>query len=383
MWLGVVDLGYDGTGKRRRKYVSSRDYATAVRKLRALRREAEEGDLATGALTVDKWITHWLDDIAAARVRPRTLDTYRGYVTRYISPSLGKRRLDKVTPQHIRALHASMSHLSPTTTRQAHAIVVKAFSDARREGHKALDVGDRMDPPRKAASDRQALSVPQAITLLRYVDGKPYGSRWAAALLMGARQGECLGLEWDRVDLTSGVADLSWQLQRLPHRHGCDGKCGRKRAGNCPARELAVPKGFEHRIVAGGLVMTRPKSQAGVRLVPLIPVMVRALEQLPHRDGFVWRRDDGRPVDPKDDSAAWHRALSGAGLPDMPLHSARHTTATLLRTVGTDMATVEQVMGHASAAATAAYLHMDLTLARAGYERMGALLALDRPAIEG
>jgi len=43
--------------------------------------------------------------------------------------------------------------------------------------------------------------------------------------------------------------------------------------------------------------------------------------------------------------------------------------------VGADMATVEQVMGHASAAATAAYLHMDLTLPREAYTRLGQLLA--------
>lgn len=374
MWIGSVDLGYDGTGRRRRRTVSSRSYDTAVRKLRALRREVEDGDLSSGDLTVEKWMTHWLDHVASVRVKPRTLATYRGYNARYIVPALGRRRLDRVTPQHIRAMHAAMSHLSPTTARQAHAILVKAFSDARREGHAALNVGDRMDPPRKATVARTALTVEQAVALLRSVEATPLGSRWAAALLLGARQGECLGLEWDRVDLENATADLSWQLQRLRYRHGCGGTCGRQRAGWCPCRELDVPRGFEYRM-AGGLVLTRPKSRAGQRVVPLVPSMVRALSLLPHREGLVWARDGGKPIDPKDDSAAWHAVLTAAGLPSVPLHAARHTTATLLREDGVDMTTIGQIMGHSSAAATLGYLHAGLTLPRRALEGLDRRLS--------
>lgn len=383
MFIGTVDLGYDGAGKRRRPTVSSRDYATVVAKLRALRRAADESDLTTSTLTVETWLTHWLDNIASGRIRPRTLTTYRGYARRYIIPALGKRRLSTVTPQQIRAMHAAIlaKGCSPTTARQAHAILVKAFSDARREGHVALNIGDRMDPPRKDTVPRSALTVPQAITMLRSVEDAPLGSRWAAALLMGARQGECLGLEWDRVDLEGATVDLAWQLQRLQYRHGCGPRkddawpCGLKRAGSCPSRELDVPRGFEHRPVDGGLVLTRPKSRAGQRVVPLVPSMVRALAKLPHRHGLVWTRPDGRPIDPRDDSAAWHDVLEAAKLPSVPLHAVRHTTATLLRQDGVDMPTIERIMGHASAAVTMGYLHDDLTLSRRALESLDRRLA--------
>lgn len=387
MWIGMVDLGYTPDGRRKRRTVSSRDRATAIRKFRELRKqvEASGGDMPTATMTVETWMGHWLQDVAGAAVRPRTLEEYRGYVRRYINPILGRRRLDQVQPAHVRALHRHIIdtlELSPTTARQAHAILVKALNDARREGHQTRDIGDLMDPPKKAPGTRRALTVEEAVTLLRHVNDDPFGSRWAAALLLGARQGEVLGLEWDRVDLTAGTVDLAWQLQRLPHIHGCGGKCGRKRAGNCPDRKLAVRRDFEYRHPAGetgGLVLTRPKSRAGQRLVPLMPAMVNILAA--HRPdnatGLVWTRADGRPIDPKDDSHAWHDALAGAGVADVPLHSARHSTASLLRRNGVDVATIGLIMGHSSAVSTGAYLHNDLTLPRAAMEGLGRTLALD------
>jgi hypothetical protein len=44
------------------------------------------------------------------------------------------------------------------------------------------------------------------------------GSRIAAALFTGARQGELIGLELDRV---TDELDLSWQLKRFSWSHHC------------------------------------------------------------------------------------------------------------------------------------------------------------------
>lgn len=379
LWIASLDLGWAG-GKRRRKVVSSRDYATAARKLRDLRRQVEDhGDIPTKGMTVAAWLEHWLTHIAAPRVRPRTLATYRGYVRTHIVPAVGKRRLDQLAPQHVRAMHKAMTDagLSTTSALQAHHILARALRDAMREGLAPRNVAEYVDPPRKAASTRGALSLPDALTLLRHVADDPLGSRWAAALLTGARQGELLGLEVSRV---TDVLDLSWQLQRLRFRHGCGGSCRTGlRGGACPVRELDVPPGFEHRPLVGGLVLTRPKSRAGTRIVPLVEPLATILRR--HIDstgrneyGLVWVRPDGQPIDPSGDSAAWHAALAGAGLPRSPLHSARHTTATLLQRAGVPQQVITAILGHSQMVTTQAYQHDDQTLALDAMRRLGRLL---------
>ena len=381
LWIASIDLGWAG-GKRRRKVVSSTDYATASRKLRDLRRQVQDhGDIPTASMTVGAWLDHWLEHIISATARPRTLTTYRGYVTNHIKPAIGKKRIDQLQPQHLRVMHKAMTDagLSSTSALQAHHILSKALTDAMREGVAPRNVADLVAAPRRAVSTRGSLTVNDTIAVLRGVADDPLGSRWAAALLTGARQGELLGLEVNRV---SGVLDLSWQLQRLRFRHGCAGTCTVKRAGNCPRRELDVPPGFEHRPLDGGLALTRPKSRSGTRVVPLVEPLATILARHlaaapPNPHGLVWARPDGRPIDPSHDSAAWHDALTAAGVPQAPLHAARHTTATLLQKVGVPQQIITSILGHSEMVTTMAYQHDDQSLAVHGLERLSALLALD------
>jgi integrase len=386
LWVGMVS-GYGMDGKRKRRAVTSKDRATAQRKLTALVAQVnDQGGLPARGLTVETWLTTWLDTIAAKRVRPRTLATYRGYARTHLIPALGRHRLDRLQPQHVRAMTDGMvkAGASSTTALQAHAILTRALTDAVREGHITRNVAQLVDRPRKEASHRGALTPEQAVTLLRSVDRTAMGARWAAALFLGARQGEVLGLEWDRVNLDLGTVDLSWQLQRLPWRHGCGSssqlpKCG-KRAAYCPKRELDVPRGFELRPITGALALTRPKSRAGQRLIPLPPPMHTALTW--HRAnttgaGLVWTRANGDPVDPKADNAEWHAALERAGLPSVPLHAARHSCATLLLRAGVDQRVIASIMGHSNVTTTQGYLHSDQTLQRDAMARLGTMLAID------
>ena len=141
---------------------------------------------------------------------------------------------------------------------------------------------------------------------------------------------------------------------------------------------LKFPPGFENEILEGGLVLTRPKTNAGTRVIPLPAQFVDVLkahrkaslkEANPH--GLVWHTPEGKPIDPKDDSAAWHAALKRAKVKDVPLHSARHTTATLLLELGVDPLVIRDVLGHTDVVTSQGYQHVNLDLSRAAMNRLG------------
>lgn len=384
LWLAVVDLGIGGDGKRRRRTVSSKDYATAVKKLRALRRQVEDagGEVPTASTTVAAWLDRWYEQIAAPSLRPKSRDQYASDLRLHIKPAVGKYRIDRLAPQHIRSMHAEIVEKgnSPTTARRCHWVLHRALGDAVAEGLITRDPTQHVSPPAAAVSTRRALTLAEGVTLLQVAarDEDGLGSRWWAALLTGARQGELLGLERDRV---SDSLDLSWQLQRIKWRHGCKTPCGRKRGVDCSARRLDVPHDYEHRHLHGGLYLVRPKSRKGWRVVPVAGPLRASIERHvattdPGAHNLVWSGPGGRPIDPRDDSKAWHDLLQRAGLPTVPLHSARHTTATLLHDLGVDGHTVEAILGHSSVTTTRAYQHVDATLTRKALEGLGAHLVL-------
>ena len=95
-WRAAVVLT-DG----RRKYVSAATREEVAKKLRLLQRLTDDRlPVSTDgrAPTLESWLVHWLDHIAAARVRPSTLEGYRSKVRTRIVPTLGHFRFDGLQP---------------------------------------------------------------------------------------------------------------------------------------------------------------------------------------------------------------------------------------------------------------------------------------------
>lgn len=70
------------------------------------------------------------------------------------------------------------------------------------------------------------------------------------------------------------------------------------------------------------------------RGVPLHPLVLTALRELPHRDGAVFRRPDGKPYASREGAGggqiktAWATMLRNSGISDFRPHDTRHTWAT-------------------------------------------------------
>jgi integrase len=386
MWRGQIDVGYRD-GKRQRKTVYAKTKKECIRRLEAAKDAVKAGDATTSTMKVEKWLRYWLTHIAADNVKPSTLVDYRSKIEQYLVPSLGRHRLDRLTAAHVRAMHTDLRErgLSATTVHHAHRVLANALSAAMPELGLPRNVAALVRAPAKASSDEQPLTPDECRRVLDAAGGDR--ARWLAAIYTGARQGECLGLQWDRVDLEIGVADISWSLQRIRWAHGChrrdaDPTCGKKRAVSCPTRRLAVPPAFEHRRLDGNLCLIRPKTEGSIRLADLAPGLVYALTELQARDtgpnphNLVFHRPDGRPIDGRADWAEWTALLKRAGVPHRSLHDARHTAATIMQSAGVPEAVRMQMLGHSQAATARRYAHVDRTLTRS------AALALEAAITE-
>lgn len=401
LWVGRVELPSIGE-KRRYRTVSSMDRNEAINKLKKLRGQILDGKItATGNTTVAKWLDKWLEIRKGGNrpLRPGTHDDYARTIRLHITPAIGRKRLAALEPDHVRQMQDAITH--PRTAQVAHVILQGALKAAVREGILARNVAEIAELPAHTPEPREPLTADQAKKLLKSAidSDDPMASRWAAAFLLGARPGEILGLQWDRVNLTDGVADFSWQLQQLKQAHGCgerhsDGSwpCGRVRVAYCPQHHWDLPRGFDHKILHGSLALTRPKTKAGIRVVPLpLPLwylLERYLGEHP-RGGdnphdLVWSLPAGergaaagRPISPRDDHHNWTAALKAAGLPHAAPYVSRHTTATLLLQAGVPEDIRMAILGHVSLTATRGYAHIDQTITRQAMAALDQLLELN------
>lgn len=345
-WAGAVELPPGPNGERRRKVVRRKNKAELLRELSTLRAELEtRGDLPTAGITVEKWFRYWLDHVVATQVRPNTLDGYRRTVENHIIPAIGKIRLEKVSPANVRRVHDAILNkgLSSTTALLAHRTMSTSFKAAEREGRIGRNPANLTDAPKKARTTLHALELPEALQLLEHLATDPQGALWATVLLTGARRGEVIGLERDRV---GDVLDLSWQLLRLPLTD-TEGKPD-------------VPADYEYRHVKGGLYLTRPKSLSGWRVIPLIDplksILQRHLEQAPENEwGLVFTRN-GQPYGPDLAGKDWRKMLAAAGIDkDVRLHDGRHTTVDLLYLAGVPEDLITEIVGHSTRTMTQGY----------------------------
>jgi integrase len=355
-WVGTIDVtGNDQ--KKRRKYIYGRTAREARLKLAAAIREKEQGTLVVASMTVEAWLDYWLENIAVRRVRPQTLRGYRSKVNQYLKPHLGRHRLTSLRPEHIRAMHDAMraQGLAEASVRQAHAILQRALVVAVNEGKLGINPAERMDPPGTETKKREQLTPDQARQVL---DTAGDDLRWWLALFYGMRQGEVLGLRWRDIDMTHLVLRVEQTLQT-----DTDGK----------------------------LIFGPPKSESSRRPIPILP-WIEVRVKLHHINAgspawssteLVFANAKGGPIQPKADWKAWRDLLDRATqpplapLPQIALHAARNTAASLMEAAGIPDRLAAQILGHSNVQMTHGYQAADIARMRQGLASVGEYLAIE------
>ncbi|MEV0843646.1 site-specific integrase [Actinocatenispora sera] len=199
-----------------------------------------EDSLATGTVpqvgkmpTVREAFEHWLSTPSLRPPSPRTVIDYESRCRNWIFPHVGEWPIDALRPEHLDRMYTAMAEAecSPSHIHKTHAVVRRGLKIAcRRRG--ISNPTSLMDAPGSPGrSEIEPLTRKEARKVLAVAQRRDDPARWILRLTTGQRQGEVLGLTWERLDLTEKIADFSFQLQRLPWRHGCGDAhaCGERR----------------------------------------------------------------------------------------------------------------------------------------------------------
>ena len=363
-WHGRVTVGEKEDGSPDRRHVMAKSKAEVTAKVRKLERARDDRTItkAGQVWTVERWLEHWLVDIAQPGLRHKAWDAYRIAVRKHAVPALGNRRLDKVTSAHLKALYNKMiaAGKSPATAHQVHRTLHAAFALAVDSGYM----------PRNPATGKIAPQVRKlkvrpydADEIRRLIDAalEQFGGvRWIIALSLGLRQGELLALQWTDIDLDRGILAVDYSRPRPLYRHGCSIPCGKKHPGQCPERIRINPERGE------------TKSDASHRTIGMPDELTRLLRAHRHRQqaarleaGDHWQGGDwvftnlvGEPLNNIGDYRRWKALIKKAGVRDARLHDARHTAATTLLLLGVSERAVIDIMGWSTGKMTMVYQHI-------------------------
>lgn len=351
-WAAHVTVGTDEAGRQRRRVVYAATRAEVVAKLDEERALAARGAADTRALKVGDYLKAWLDDVAAQRVRPGTLDVY-ALALRPVREELGGVALRRLSPLHLQALLRRLEERGASArARQMTVTYLKtALRDAVRMRLLPSSPGDAVDRPRAPRPEIRHLDARQVRALLVAAAHDPLEALYATAVGTGLRLGELLGLKWCDLDLDAGT--------------------------------LHVRRALVEEVRTGRRTLAEPKTKHARRKVDLPAFVVAALRRhharlgaTPHPERLVFTSPQGEPVRRSNlHRRSWKPLLKRAKLPDVPFHALRHTAATLALEAGVNPKVVQERLGHARIALTLdTYSASVPTLGRDAADRLEALI---------
>jgi integrase len=377
---------------------SSKSKSEALAKLAKARAERDSGlQVHTKNMKTGEWLEYWVEHLVKPHKAPRTYSGYRSHMENYLLPALGKIPLASLTTQDIDNMLDAILKRTKTKDGEVMNLAMGTRNSVLATIKTALNLAEQRDLVIKnrakacsstiVKSSRRAMTVDELKTITIALKGHPWEGRYLLSYLNGPRQGEALGLTWDRVDLEEAEVDISWQLQALSWEHNCgtDSQhpvCNKKRGFNCPKARIQNPEDRTIEILHGRLCLTKPKTWSSNRVIPIPPYIVEVLKKhkratawKPNPHNLVWHEEDGRPIDPSTDAAEWKAIQKRCGLENTYIgHEARHTAATMLMSLGVDVEVIKQIMGQANALTTQKYLHANNTMTRIAIDALAASL---------
>jgi integrase len=358
-YIVTVDLGPDPvTGERRQRRQTYRTKKEAERRRSAWLAEIDKGTTVDrSTMTMAELMSYWLQTYARHHVRPKSYEDYEGTIRVHIVPALGHVPLQKLKPEHLQTFYSDKlsAGCGKRTVELCHLRLSQALKMAVELDLVARNVAQSVKPPRARAREMQTWDTAQVQLFLAAASQSCYGPIWAVVLATGMRRGEVLGLRWQDVDFERRVLHV---------------------------RQAVVPVGGAAQI--GPTKNSRSRAIQGIPPYVLGALREHRVRQNERRlalgaawqdHGLVFPSNLGTPINPRNLGRDYDRWVAQAGVPRIRIHDQRHTHASLMLQMGTDIKVVSERLGHARTSITMdIYAHVTSRQHIEAGDRIGAAI---------
>lgn len=344
-WEARYTAGYDpGSGKQIQRSITGKTQKEVSQKLKAATAAIDAGTyFEPSKMALSRWVEIWLSEYMGDK-KWATVKHYKAQCRAHIVPCLGAVKLSELTPPQIQAFYNGLqrSGIAAKSVRNVHGILTKCLSTAVQVGYLKANPASMVTLPKVEKKEIHPLTDEQVQAFLSVSSKDEYEIILKVILFTGLREAEATGLTWDCVDFKAGTLKVSKQLQKRPLE---DGGFTFAPLKNNKARILK-PAPF---VMA--LLERRHKEQAGQRLAA-----GEAWEGWTtpeeRKTALVFTTASGSNLSPQTVYNHYKKLAAKIGAPDSRVHDLRHTFAVLSLQNGDDVKTVQENLGHATAAFT-------------------------------
>lgn len=272
----------------------------------------------------EDWENHHREEIG--------IRTWKNYTPHYedILSRHGKKKISDVTAvdviNHLTA--AKAKGYSATVVNTIRSLYRMIFDHAIANDLALYNPVTSVKLPKGLKRGKRTAPTDEQIRIIFNSVHKPFGLFPFLLLCTGLRKSEALALTWDDIDLEK--------------------------------KEISVTKSLEYRS-GGAPSFKSPKTEAGVRTVPIVDILGSYLEKAKFlsKSSYLFPSQDsnragkgGNLMADRAYEGAWNRYCAAAGLldeggkPAITAHNLRHGTATLMFELGVDELTAQRILGH-------------------------------------
>lgn len=285
---------------------------------RAAKKQRPEPPAKSTAPTFEEAAEAWFETYKEPHLRPSTSRMYKALLDHQIYPVIGDIPLDRITRQDLQYLFNRIADMSSSTIRKAKLTLKQVFENAIEDGQLDRTPLRRLTIPKGTQKVVRPIK-PDAVTgLAAACMADEDGLLPLMLLYSGLRRGEALALTWaDITDTEIRVCKaLSWY-------------------GNKPT-------------------ISPPKTAAGIRTVPLLPLVRQKLGERGAPEEYVFGGET--PWTSTIYRNTWARICRHIpALAGVHPHQLRHTYTDILRHAGVDILAAQHLLGHEDYQTTATF----------------------------
>lgn len=338
-WEARVTVGADPmTGKQRQRSITGKTQQEVAQKLRQLTAEIDNGTYREPSkMTVGEWLDTWQEQYLND-LKPLTKEMYATAVRIHLKPALGMKKLDALLPADIQRFYNSLMQgekpLSAKTIKNIHGIFHRALQQALDLGYLRNNPANPCRLPRVEKPIIHTLDDVSTKKFLKAIQGHRFENIFLVTLFTGLREGEALGLKWDCVDFAGSSLLVGRQLQR-------------KRDGSSQYYLISPKNGKFRKVVLAPFVLDILHRQRAEQ-----EIWKRIAGKSWMDTGLVFTDELGDNLTPETVYKNFKKIAIEIGCESLHFHSLRHSYAVAALQSGDDIKTVQENLGHYTAAFT-------------------------------